>query len=109
MPDDKPVSDSHEMASSGKQMMMYDANPNSVGVSYLLWFFLGGLGSHRFYLGKTGTAIGQLALLVISSLLTVVGIGLFGFAVLGVWILVDAFLIPGIVREHNTKLANMLG
>ncbi|WP_342621698.1 NINE protein, partial [Pseudomonas aeruginosa] len=24
--------------------------------AYLLWFFLGGFGAHRFYLGKTGTA-----------------------------------------------------
>ena len=33
-------------------MMRYDANKKSVIVTYLLWFFLGMFGVHRFYLGK---------------------------------------------------------
>jgi hypothetical protein len=33
-------------------MMRYDANKKSMVVSYLLWFFLGMLGAHRFFLGQ---------------------------------------------------------
>ena len=37
----------------------------STGVAYLLWFFVGGFGGHRFYLGKTGTAVAQLIITVV--------------------------------------------
>ena len=36
--------------------MLYHANAKSTGIAYLLWFFLGGLGVHRFYLGRGGSA-----------------------------------------------------
>ncbi|HEY8191245.1 MAG TPA: TM2 domain-containing protein [Alphaproteobacteria bacterium] len=45
----------------------------------LLAFFLGGLGIHRFYVGKKGSAIAQLLLT-----LTIVGA-----LATGVWVLVD--------------------
>lgn len=60
----------------------------SVGVAYLLWFFLGLFGVHRFYLGHTG--MGCLYLLT--------G-GFFGIG----W-LVDLFLIPSMVEEANEKV-----
>ncbi|MCC7394643.1 MAG: TM2 domain-containing protein [Sphingomonadaceae bacterium] len=83
--------------------MIYQANSKSVGLSYLLWFFLGGLGVHRFYLGRNGSAIAQLLLGLLGwiPLLT-------GWIVLVIWVLVDAILIPGIAREENERLANQL-
>ena len=90
------------------QAMLYDANKKSVGVAYLLWFFLGGVGGHRFYAGKTGSAIAILALTIIGALLASVGIGIFLLAIVGIWVLVDAFLIPGWIRNTNTLLATML-
>ena len=66
-------------------------------VSYLLWFCLGGFGAHRFYHGKIGSAIG----LLILTLLTV----WFTFGILtAVWVIIDAFLIPGWVREDQEKV-----
>lgn len=81
--------------------MLYDANKKSTGATYLLWFFLGSTGAHRFYLGQTGTAIAQLLLLLLGWLPLFMG-----WVVLGIWVLVDAFLIPGLIVGHNTKLAN---
>ncbi len=81
--------------------MMYDANRKSTGVAYLLCIFLGGVGAHRFYLGRTGSAVAQLALWLL-GLVT----GFVLWIPLGIWILVDLFLIPGIAREQNMALAD---
>ncbi|WP_024697167.1 TM2 domain-containing protein [Pseudomonas avellanae] len=70
----------------------------STGAAYLLWFFLGGFGGHRFYLGKTGTAVAQL-------LITLIGcFTLFPLIITGIWLIVDAFLIPSIIRENLEKV-----
>ena len=37
-------------------MMRYDANKKSVLLAYLIWFFLGLFGVHRFYLGRVSRA-----------------------------------------------------
>lgn len=93
---------------SAAQTMMYDANKKSVGVAYLLWFFLGAVGGHRFYVGKTGTAVAILGLTVLGFILASVGVGLVLLIVVGIWVLVDAFLIPGWIRNMNTLLATTL-
>lgn len=62
----------------------------SVGVAYALWFFLWFVSAHRFYLGKPQTAILQ-----IISLFLIVGF---------IWLIIDAFLIPDMVRQHTAKL-----
>jgi len=96
------------MNNPATQTMIYDANKRSVGVAYLLWFFLGGLGGHRFYVGKTGSAVAILVLTGLGILLSFVGVGVFLLAVVGIWVLVDAFLIPGWIRAKNTLLAASL-
>ena len=62
-------------------------------VAALLCFFLGSLGIHRFYLGKIGTGILQIVLLVLGSILLVFGIGAFIYGILGLWVLIDFILI----------------
>ena len=90
------------------QTMMYDANKKSLGVTYLLWFFLGGLGGHRFYMGKIGSAITILIFTFLGIVLSYVGIGVILLAIVAIWVIVDAFLIPGWVRKKNTLLAMSL-
>ena len=62
----------------------------STAVAYALWFFLGILSLHRFYLGRPGSAILQ-----ILSYFIIVGL---------LWWIIDAFLIPGMVDKHRDKV-----
>jgi len=73
--------------------------PKSTVVAYVLWFFFGQLGMHRFYLGKTGSALTQLILGVVGWLLTSLVVGFFLLGALWIWLIVDIFLIPGLVRS----------
>lgn len=87
--------------------MLFQANSKSTGVTYLLWFFLGGVGGHRFYAGKPGTAVVFIVLSLIGWTTIWAGVGLLPLAV-GIWWLVDAFMIPGWIRNHNTLLAHQV-
>jgi TM2 domain-containing membrane protein YozV len=82
-----------------RAMMLFEANKKTALVAYLLWFFVGLFGAHNFYLQRTGVAVAQLILS-----LTIVGMLITVF-----WVLVDAFLIPGWVRNQNNLLAVQLG
>ncbi len=75
-----------------EQRVTNDA-PNIL-VAYLLWFFLGVFSAHRFYLGKTGSAIAQILTYLI----------LIGF----IWLLIDAFLIPGMVQQKKDAIRQRL-
>lgn len=58
-------------------------------IAYVLWFFLGGLGVHQWYLGKKGRAVGYL----------LTG----GWLTIGLWI--DLFTLPAQVRAVNAQRA----
>ena len=67
-------------------------------MAYLLWFFLGLLGGHRFYLNKTGSAVVML----------VISITIFGLMITWPWWVIDAFLIPGMLQEKRSRLRQEL-
>jgi TM2 domain-containing membrane protein YozV len=77
-----------EMKRKGKEMV----------IAYAFWFFLGVFGAHRFYLGRTGSAVAQLVL----------SITIIGMIITGIWALIDAFLIYNYVNEHNDAVENRL-
>ncbi len=87
------------LSTDTRALMLFEANKKTAVVAYLLWFFLGLLGGHNFYLKRTGVAVAQLILS-----LTMVGL-----VITIVWVFVDAFLIPGWVRNQNNLLAAQLG
>lgn len=84
------------------------AGTKSAAAAYLLWFFLGGLGIHRFYMGRTGSGFGMLGLAVGSFVLSFVVIGLIGYPVLFIWWLVDAFLIAGWLKEEASPVVGQV-
>lgn len=80
------------------------AKEKNMILAYLLWFFLGTFGVHNFYAGNSKSGIGKLILLVASIILSFVLIGVFGFVILGIWVLVDAFLLYRWINDHNAEL-----
>jgi TM2 domain-containing membrane protein YozV len=89
-------------------MMRFESEKKSTGVAYLLWFFVGWLGIHRFYLGQTGSGAAMLIIWVLSFVLAFVLIGFVGFFIIGIWWLVDAFLIPGMAQSANERLISRI-
>ena len=64
----------------------------SKGTAYLLWFFLGLLGVHRFYVGKYFSGI----------------IYFFTFGLFGVGWFIDLFLLSGYVDTYNALIWDAL-
>jgi len=61
-----------------KTMMRYDANKKSLVVAYILWFFFAGVGAHRFYLKRTGSAVAMLIIFLVSLPLCLILVGFSG-------------------------------
>jgi len=76
----------------------------SIVLAYLLLAFVGYLGGHRFYLGRPVSAVILLFLFLLGYVTRIVGIGFLILAVVLVWLLIDAFLIPGMIQEHKEAL-----
>ena len=98
------MTQSSGLSTDAQALMAFEAGKKSTGVAYLLWLFLGGLGGHRFYLGYTGSAVAQLLLSVIGWITLLFAVGLFLLIPLGIWLLVDLFLIPGMAQARNGEL-----
>lgn len=80
----------------------------STGVAYLIWFFLGGLGGHRFYLGRTSSGVVMLVLWLVGVATAIIAVGFFLLIPLGIWVVVDAFLIPGMIERVNDEKRKFL-
>jgi len=99
----------------------YAAHKKSLALAYLAWLFFGVFGAHRFYLGRRKTAFAMLAL-SIGPVVVGFFMGLFDFgsadielglsrvtwAILAIWMVVDIFLIPGMVEGKNAELIQSL-
>lgn len=79
---------------TGEQLTIVESEMNKKAknkvVLYLLWWFTGVFGGHRFYLGDTGYALGML----------------FTLGGLGFWALIDVFLIGKRLEQINEEIEN---
>lgn len=77
-------------------------------VAYLLLIFVGGFGAHRFYLGRTMSAVVMLVLWLVGWLTLAIMVGIVPLVIVGIWVLVDLFLIPGMIAEDKARLRGNL-
>ncbi|MCP1169795.1 TM2 domain-containing protein [Limimaricola litoreus] len=100
------------MALSTQQQILLEQQvtnqSKSVGVAYLLLIFLGGLGAHRFYLGRTASGVAMLLLFILGWLTAIFIVGYLLLIAVGIWWLVDLFLIPGMVARDSASLRSRL-
>lgn len=69
-------------------------------ITYVVWFFLGNIGGHRFLTGRVGSGLVMLGLHILGWLtFWLLGLGFLIWGAVGVWWLVDALLIPGWLRR----------
>jgi len=109
--------DQHQLSILASEM---EKNKKSTGLAYVLCFFLGTLGIHKFYIGKIGMGVTYLILGLVGWISLIVGVassaitdvdvaaaGMAGglvfstivFAVIGIFLLIDLFTIPGQIRK----------
>jgi len=73
-------------------------------LAYVLLIFLGTFGIHRFFASKYISGVIQLLLAAIGymTLWLFVGYGL--LLILYIWLIIDLFLLNGIINRHNNLL-----
>jgi len=87
----------------------FDRLSKSVKTAYLFWIVLGFAGGHRFYLGYPASGIFLLLMTGLGVILALVSpVGYFVLFAPGLWLLVDAFIIPAIVRHQNNDLIEQI-
>lgn len=100
------------MALTTQQQMLIEQRvtneAKSTGAAYLIWFFLGFLGVHRFYLGRSGSGAAMLVLTILGWLTFVFGVGIAILIGAGLWVIVDAFLIPGMIQSDKDAIRRRL-
>lgn len=81
----------------------------SIGLAYALWLFPPGMGMHRFYLASPMGGLLMLVLFIVCVILAInnIGAGIFAILLTLFW-LIDAFLIPSLVRRHQNAVRTKL-
>lgn len=74
----------------------------NIVIAYLLWWFLGWAGLHRFYLGKTKTGLMMLGLSMLGYATLIIGFGFIFLLYWGIWWALDAYYVQKYVLEINT-------
>lgn len=77
----------------------------STGAAYLLWFFLGGLGVHRFYLDSYIMGMGILftQFFALICLFTMPALSFILWFIVGSILVADLFMIPTVINQTKEK------
>jgi hypothetical protein len=92
-------------ANPDKRFIFGEPHQRSLTLAYLFWFIAGQVSLHRFYCGQSQSAFMQIGLLVGSLLIGLIFVpmaiaGLFFWCA---WIIVDLFLMPGMMRRFKAE------
>lgn len=87
------------------ELMRLEENKKNVVVAYLLWWFLGLFGAHRFYLSKSNGAT-MLIISILSFLTMVIVVGYIGLLAMLIWWVFDAISLHKWVTTYNLELIN---
>lgn len=93
--------DPGQMALFNSEMVKYQKN---VGLAYVLWFFLGTLGGHKFYLGKGKQGVLYLLLTIVAGISLGSGgqvIFVICAVILGVMLLIDLLTMAKQTQQVN--------
>ena len=83
--------------------MHYSTRAKSVSTTYVLWFFLGFWGIHRFYLGQSQLGIMTIGACIVLSILAMFTFGI-SLIPLGIWWIIELFTLVGTVRSINLAI-----
>jgi TM2 domain-containing membrane protein YozV len=91
---------------SKAEALAADVSPKSRLATTLLAWFLGIFGAHRFYLGKTGTAVAMLILgILYLATVWVFGLGFIFLVAVGIWAFIDfIYAVAGKMKDKEGKL-----
>ena len=82
-----------------------DMSPKSRVATTLFAWFLGIFGAHRFYVGKTGTAVTMLVLSIVVFATLWLFVGMVILIAMGIWAFVDFIIaVTGNMRDGQGKL-----
>lgn len=101
------MTNTYDKLTHNEKMLLNSELQNSgknVVVAYVLWFFLGTLGVHNFYLGRNAHGVTQLLLTLIGYLLAFILVGFLFLFIVGVWLIVDLFSIHKVVEQNKEEL-----
>lgn len=73
-----------------------EKNSKNSTIAWILWWFLGTIGGHRYYMNKQGSAI----------IMTILSFTVVGLIVSAPWALIDAFRLGGWLKEDKRKVEN---
>jgi hypothetical protein len=100
-----------------------DRKRKSTAVAYVLYFFLGGIGGHKFYMGKpligffyALSSLGSLVFLaaafdtsdITEDISTVLAVGSLPLLWFGIMMLLDLFTIPRQIKKQEDRARNDL-
>jgi TM2 domain-containing membrane protein YozV len=95
-----------------ERLLTFQVQRKSKAAGYLLWFFLGGLGAHRYYVGRIGSGVGLLVLTGLFGLLVIFALEIPWYtngamaagAVWAIWLVYDLAHISSWIEDHNMRL-----
>ncbi|MFA6742527.1 MAG: TM2 domain-containing protein [Arcobacteraceae bacterium] len=77
----------------------------NVVLAYILWWFLGVFGVHRFYTGQSKGWL-YIVLFIVGIITMFFVVGYFILIGLGIWWIIDGIKLNKVVKEYNLNLLN---